>query len=57
MAALVLRGHTDVVPAGDRALWVHDPVTPQLSGGVPVAEVVTAARTFALLVLRSAGVR
>ncbi len=31
--ALVLCGHTDVVPTGDRALWAGDPFTPRLSGG------------------------
>ncbi len=31
--ALVLCGHTDVVPTGDRALWGGDPFTPRLSGG------------------------
>ncbi|MGY1774706.1 ArgE/DapE family deacylase [Geodermatophilus sp. SYSU D00804] len=32
--ALVLCGHTDVVPTGDRALWAGDPFTPRLDGGV-----------------------
>ena len=31
--ALVLSGHTDVVPAGDRALWSGDPFTPRLADG------------------------
>lgn len=31
--ALILCGHTDVVPAGDRSLWRHDPFTPQRSSG------------------------
>jgi acetylornithine deacetylase len=31
--ALVLCGHTDVVPTGDRALWAGDPFTPRLDGG------------------------
>lgn len=31
--ALVLSGHVDVVPAGDRALWPGDPFTPRLQGG------------------------
>jgi len=31
--ALVLCGHTDVVPAGDRALWPGDPFTPRVHGG------------------------
>jgi acetylornithine deacetylase len=32
--ALVLCGHTDVVPAGDPALWPADPFTPRVSGGL-----------------------
>jgi len=31
--ALVLSGHSDVVPAGDRALWPGDPFTPRLVDG------------------------
>ena len=31
--ALILCGHSDVVPAGDRALWPGDPFTPRLDGG------------------------
>jgi acetylornithine deacetylase len=31
--ALVLCGHTDVVPAGDPALWPGDPFTPRVEGG------------------------
>ncbi|GAB3299069.1 ArgE/DapE family deacylase [Geodermatophilus aquaeductus] len=31
--ALVLCGHTDVVPTGDRTLWPGDPFTPRLDGG------------------------
>jgi acetylornithine deacetylase len=31
--ALVLSGHTDVVPSGDRALWAGDPFVPRLGGG------------------------
>ncbi|MEU2350460.1 ArgE/DapE family deacylase [Modestobacter sp. NPDC049651] len=31
--ALVLCGHSDVVPAGDPALWPHDPFTPRLADG------------------------
>jgi acetylornithine deacetylase len=31
--ALVLAGHTDVVPPGDRSLWPADPFLPRLSGG------------------------
>jgi acetylornithine deacetylase len=32
--ALVLSGHTDVVPAGDPALWPADPYTPRVTGGL-----------------------
>ncbi|MEX5720128.1 ArgE/DapE family deacylase [Geodermatophilus maliterrae] len=31
--ALVLCGHSDVVPTGDRALWAGDPFTPRLADG------------------------
>ncbi|SFP19715.1 acetylornithine deacetylase [Geodermatophilus dictyosporus] len=31
--ALVLCGHSDVVPTGDRALWAGDPFTPRIAGG------------------------
>jgi acetylornithine deacetylase len=31
--ALVLSGHTDVVPPGDRTLWDGDPFVPRLVGG------------------------
>ncbi|MGY1802706.1 ArgE/DapE family deacylase [Blastococcus sp. SYSU D00922] len=31
--ALVLAGHTDVVPPGDRALWDGDPFVPRIAGG------------------------
>jgi acetylornithine deacetylase len=31
--ALVLSGHSDVVPAGDLALWPGDPFTPRLADG------------------------
>ena len=31
--ALVLCGHSDVVPAGDPALWPGDPFTPRVTGG------------------------
>ncbi|HSX20944.1 MAG TPA: succinyl-diaminopimelate desuccinylase [Gammaproteobacteria bacterium] len=29
----VFLGHTDVVPTGDRALWLHDPFTPTIDDG------------------------
>ncbi|MCZ2858246.1 ArgE/DapE family deacylase [Blastococcus sp. VKM Ac-2987] len=31
--ALVLAGHTDVVPPGDRDLWAGDPFVPRIAGG------------------------
>ena len=31
--ALILSGHTDVVPPGDRALWAGDPFLPRLADG------------------------
>jgi acetylornithine deacetylase len=31
--ALVLQGHVDVVPTGDRAQWVGDPFGPRIEGG------------------------
>ena len=31
--ALILSGHTDVVPAGDRALWPGDPFDPRVTDG------------------------
>jgi acetylornithine deacetylase len=61
--ALVLCGHTDVVPAGDRALWSHDPFTPRLSGGVLSGrgacdmKAGVAAVLGALAAVRTAGVR
>ncbi|ADB73556.1 ArgE/DapE family deacylase [Geodermatophilus obscurus] len=33
LPALVLSGHTDVVPPGDRALWPADPFDPRVEGG------------------------
>jgi acetylornithine deacetylase len=61
--ALVLCGHTDVVPAGDRALWPHDPFTPRLAGGVLSGrgacdmKAGVAAVLGALAAVRTAGVR
>ncbi|WNV76299.1 ArgE/DapE family deacylase [Geodermatophilus sp. DSM 44513] len=63
LPALVLCGHTDVVPPGDRALWPGDPFDPRLAGGAVhgrgacdmkagVAAVLTA-----LAAVRTAGVR
>lgn len=31
--SLILNGHIDVVPAGDRSLWTHDPYGAELVGG------------------------
>src|SRR3712207_2566429 len=33
LPALVLSGHTDVVPPGDRALWPGDPFDPRIADG------------------------
>jgi acetylornithine deacetylase len=33
LPALVLAGHSDVVPSGDRALWPGDPFVPRMEGG------------------------
>jgi acetylornithine deacetylase len=61
--ALVLSGHTDVVPPGDRALWAADPFVPWLADGAVhgrgacdmKAGVVAA--LGALAAVRTAGVR
>ena len=61
--ALVLSGHTDVVPPGDRALWSADPFVPWLADGAVhgrgscdmKAGVVAA--LAALAAVRTAGVR
>jgi len=61
--ALVLSGHTDVVPAGDLSLWDGDPFVPRIAGGElhgrgacdMKAGVVSA--LAALAALRRAGVR
>ncbi|MGK5115127.1 MULTISPECIES: ArgE/DapE family deacylase [unclassified Geodermatophilus] len=61
--ALVFSGHTDVVPAGDRALWPGDPFEPRIAGGAlhgrgacdMKAGVV--ASLAALAAVRTAGVR
>ena len=61
--ALILSGHTDVVPPGDRALWPADPFVPWITGGAVhgrgacdmKAGVVAA--LGALAAVRTAGVR
>jgi acetylornithine deacetylase len=61
--ALVLSGHTDVVPAGDRTLWPADPFVPWLAGGAVHGrgacdmKAGVAASLAALAALRTAGVR
>ena len=61
--ALVLCGHTDVVPTGDRALWDGDPFTPRIAGGAVHGRGAcdmkggVAAVLAALAAVRAAGVR
>ncbi len=63
LPALVLAGHTDVVPPGDRSLWPGDPFTPRVCDGAVhgrgacdmKAGVVAA--LAALAAVRTAGVR
>ncbi|WP_336030054.1 ArgE/DapE family deacylase [Geodermatophilus sp. FMUSA9-8] len=61
--ALVLCGHTDVVPTGDRALWDGDPFTPRVVGGEVLGRGAcdmkggVAASLAALAAVRAAGVR
>ncbi|MGY1673736.1 ArgE/DapE family deacylase [Geodermatophilus sp. SYSU D00710] len=61
--ALVLCGHSDVVPTGDRALWAGDPFTPRLDGGAVHGRGACdmkgglAAALAALAAVRAAGVR
>ena len=60
---LLLLGHTDVVPPGDRAAWSTDPFTPRIDGdrligrGSCDMKAGTAAMWFAVRALRDAGVR
>ncbi|RZU34348.1 ArgE/DapE family deacylase [Blastococcus saxobsidens] len=61
--ALILSGHTDVVPPGDRALWDGDPFVPRIAGGALHGrgacdmKAGVAAALAALHALRTAGVR
>ncbi|RBY96076.1 peptidase M20 [Blastococcus sp. TF02-8] len=61
--ALVLSGHTDVVPPGDRALWTGDPFLPRLADGAVHGrgacdmKAGVAASLAAVHALRTAGVR
>ncbi|MFW3170669.1 ArgE/DapE family deacylase [Geodermatophilus sp. CPCC 206100] len=61
--ALVLSGHTDVVPAGDRALWPGDPFDPRIAGGAVHGrgacdmKAGVVASLAALAAVRTAGVR
>jgi acetylornithine deacetylase len=61
--ALVLSGHTDVVPAGDRSLWPADPFEPRVHGGAVHGRGACdmkggmAAVVGALAAVRTAGVR
>jgi acetylornithine deacetylase len=61
--ALVLCGHTDVVPAGDRTLWPGDPFEPRIADGAVHGrgacdmKAGVAAVLGALAALRAAGVR
>lgn len=61
--ALVLSGHTDVVPAGDLASWAADPFVPRLDGGAVHGrgacdmKAGVAAALGALAAVREAGVR
>ena len=60
---LLLLGHTDVVPPGDRSAWKSDPFTPVRVGerlvgrGTCDMKAGTAAMWFAVRALRDAGVR
>jgi len=61
--SLILNGHIDVVPAGDRALWTHDPYGAELVGdriygrGTADQKIGIAAMIMAVAVLRGAGIR
>jgi acetylornithine deacetylase len=61
--ALVLSGHTDVVPPGDLSLWAGDPFVPRLGGGAIHArgacdmKAGVIASLAALAAVRTAGVR
>jgi len=61
--ALVLSGHTDVVPPGDRSLWAGDPFVPRLGAGAVHGRGAcdmkggVVAALAALAAVRTAGVR
>nr|WP_239521934.1 ArgE/DapE family deacylase [Geodermatophilus sabuli] len=61
--ALVLSGHTDVVPAGDRSLWRGDPFDPRIADGAVHGrgacdmKAGVVASLAALAAVRTAGVR
>jgi acetylornithine deacetylase len=61
--ALVLSGHTDVVPAGDRSLWPGDPFDPRIADGAVHGrgscdmKAGVVASLAALAAVRTAGVR
>ncbi|TFV49427.1 ArgE/DapE family deacylase [Blastococcus sp. TF02A-35] len=61
--ALVLAGHTDVVPPGDRSLWAGDPFVPRIADGAVHGrgacdmKAGVAASLAAVHALRTAGVR
>jgi acetylornithine deacetylase len=63
LPALVFSGHTDVVPAGDRALWAGNPFDPRVSDGAVHGrgscdmKAGVAAALAALAAVRTAGVR
>jgi acetylornithine deacetylase len=60
---LILQGHVDVVPPGDRARWAGDPFRPRATGGVVQArgacdmKAGVVAILAALAAIRTAGVR
>lgn len=60
---MVLQGHVDVVPPGDRARWAGDPFVPRLAGGVVHArgacdmKAGVAANVAAVAAIQAAGIR
>ncbi len=61
--SLILNGHIDVVPAGDRSLWTHDPYGAEEVGGriygrgTADQKIGIAAMIMAVAILREAGIR